>query len=449
MRRRDPRVTCHARADRPALSGARWTLAAARTSFVLHPPEPRTRPHRRPETPLTELPVSRTAPFRVAPCAIAILAAACATEIPTPTELVASRMDAGLTTNVAEFSISSNVTAEELVLNVASDGVNALVPYSRDRVVRGKLVSLATGGTIAAITGRHSLLVYAAYGMDVYLMVWQDDGDGAIWGMVVSAAGAAGTPFRISDKNHAYQIGGVAFSGDRFLVAYRGLYNEWVWARIVYPNGTVGGGFLLSTQGWVTGNSQVAGDGNGGFLVVWPAPSVSGTALRARKVTKAGAMNATITIDDNYVGERAGVAYADFSYLVVFSKDGGASGLDVYGQRVTPAGALGGDAFVIDASAGAQVAANVLAYGGRFLATWNDEQFPSTRARGRLVSKSGTLRARQTFFTRDEVTGKVPLVAGVAAFPKVFFAVSRSAWLADDTFHDLYDTDVHAAVVTP
>jgi hypothetical protein len=218
-----------------------------------------------------------------------------------------------------------------------------------------------------------------------HLVVWSDLRAGDVhdvYGARVNRSGAVldpvGIPIATGDQSESEP--NVSFDGTNFLVAWSDTrpadLETDVYATRVSPAGAVldPGGFAVATG---TGPQSPAGIsfGGGNHLVLWSAP---GARLLANRVTPAGAVLDGVGIPIAQATsdlESAEVAFDGTNHLVVWS-GGGSGPPDVFGVRVTPAGAVLGQ-FVISAASSSQSRVTVDFDGTNYLVAWVDRRSDS------------------------------------------------------------------------
>jgi hypothetical protein len=306
-----------------------------------------------------------------------------------------------------EPGIAISVTAnEEEGPAVAFDGTNYLVvwadrptdPFDDNilgaRLNRGGVVLDRSGFAIAVIADDQSSPAVAFDGTN-YLVVWTENrrsGTGLdIYGARVRPGGAFldGSGIRISSAVGDQHSPAVAFDGSNFLV---------VWSHRSPANLGIGGarvkadGVVLDPVGITVANPgfdsaflrpEVAFNGVG-YLVVWTAEDVeSGLGdIYGTRVTRAGRVvddaGIPIAVLDNNQGEPA-VDSDGTNFLVVWSDGRTAPGYDIFGARVSWAGAvLDSDGIPVSTAADHQVSPTVGFDGMNYLVAWADRRSGTT-----------------------------------------------------------------------
>jgi len=389
---------------------------------------------------------------RVAVLAIgAAILVGCSNDVPSPTGLASSADLASLTVNKPEFSVLSTAY-DDIVFGVASNGSNTLVPYSSLATIGAKLYS-STGALLKTITTtKYGYYIQAAYGGDSYLVVWLDISTYEVWGMKVSSAGTAGTPFRVSPVYNGttfYFPVGIAYGNGKFLVEYLESNTFKTKGRFVSfnPTKTLGTAFTIATSTYFDSYANMLASDGTNFLALYEANATAGTGLYARKINgSTGAVGSQVTIDQNVASDPLiSASFSNGKYLVTFGKQRNTTALDVMGRFVTQAGATSGAAVVIDGASGNQVAVQGIKFGDGFLVTYMNSS--NGAAKMRLVSFGNPVGAAQTLFTM--VNGKIKVPSGAAIGTKVFFAADRGTPGSSTDITDLSDSDVRGIIVTP
>lgn len=259
-------------------------------------------------------------------------------------------------------------------------------------------------------------------------------------GTAPRAAPVVGGEFLISDTTALADEAqpAVASSGAGYLVVWEDLRDEGTTGAEVY-------GQLLSAAGDPIGDDFRIGDAPGAsnetapavawsgseYLVVWTDTrkwSIRGSDIYGRRISAAGAFaGASFRISGpgatEYENDPA-VAWSGSDYLVVWA-DGRSDlsrGRDIYGHRVTAAGApTGSDIRVSGTNATGDEMFPGVAWGGSgFLVVWQDTRDSSTRGvdiRGRLLSTAGALvgKDRRISGTNALADDLAPAVAGHGA----------------------------------
>jgi len=257
---------------------------------------------------------------------------------------------------------TSTEAYDQLYPAVAFDGTNCLVVWEDGRP--GLLPDIygcrvTPGGVVLEPYGiqigcdRYSQ-ASPALGFDGtnYLVVWDDDllGYADIFGARVSQAGVVLEPSRIPISTAAsYQeLPAVAFDGTNFLAVwqdYRNGVDYDIYGARVTPAGTVldPSGFVISQATGGQGGPAVSFDG-ANFLVVWQDyRSGSECDIYGARVTSAGAVLDTsgIVISQAANGQWSpAIACDGTNFLVVWTDSRSGSSWDIYGAWVQPGGTV-------------------------------------------------------------------------------------------------------------
>ncbi|MCX6841759.1 MAG: T9SS type A sorting domain-containing protein [candidate division WOR-3 bacterium] len=246
-----------------------------------------------------------------------------------------------------------------------------------------------------------------------YLVVWEDTRNGSyndIYGARVSPTGSVLDPSGIAispntPTSHQF-FPSVAFDGTNYLVVWEDGRNTWmdIYGARVSKNGTVldAGGILVSTN-TPTSSQLIPAVAFGGtnYLVVWrdTRNDAYGDIYGAR-VSKAGAVldASGIAITPNTPTSSQmypSVAFDGTNYLVVWYDDRNGPNSDIYGTRVSKAGAVldaSGIAITPNTPTSGQQYASVAFDGNNYLVVWQDYRNGSyTDIYGARVSQSGSV----------------------------------------------------------
>jgi len=229
-----------------------------------------------------------------------------------------------------------------------------------------------------------------------YLVVWQDLRNSAasgadIYGVRVSTSGAVLdlSALPISTATADQLAPAVATDGQNYLVVWEDYRNAANAGVDIYGTRVTSAGSVQDPNGIAisvaTADQRapaVAGS-TGPYLVVWQDGrnlANSGADIYGARVSRAGVLLETNGVaiataaGDQY---SAAVAFNGTNHLVVWSDERnlGSSGADIYGTRVSPAGAvLDNPNLVISQSPGDAVFPSVAAAGGDFLVAWEDSR---------------------------------------------------------------------------
>ena len=338
----------------------------------------------------------------------------------------------------AEFPIATTAVA----LSAAFDGTNYLVglEYNHngtadqiDTHVGAQMVS-STGAKIGSVieTTQHGIAQSIAFDGTNYLMVWEDNQglsptncNLALYGQFISKAGTAvGTSFVISSGIEYDGINILSYGSGKYLVTYTKLINiaqcenstnRYIAGRIIFPDGTMGSEFRISTGNGA--KNSMTFDGTN-FFVVWVEDSQD-YEVRGRVVSPTSALgteisiNATTAPSDNIPPT---VAFDGTNYMVVWNDEvnAGTGDWDVFGQLVKPDGSLVGGVINIAQETGGQFAASIAFDGANYFAVWIDMQNDTDKdgvcdagegtcwdVYGQYISKDGALVGNKVAISTD------------------------------------------------
>ncbi len=218
-----------------------------------------------------------------------------------------------------------------------------------------------------------------------FLVVWQDDRSGSTYDIYAARVTPAGTvldPAGIAVSTASGDQGSpaLAFDGTSFLVAWADLRSgsPGIYGARVTPAGVVldPAGIAISTAADYDGSPAVAFDG-ANFLVVWQDDRSGGNSdIYGARVTPAGAVldPQGIAVSTVAGDQRSPVlAFGGASFLVAWTdfRSGGYS--DIYGARVTPAGAVLDPQGIAVSISSSYARYPALAFdGANFLVVWED-----------------------------------------------------------------------------
>ena len=185
-----------------------------------------------------------------------------------------------------------------------------------------------------------------------------------------------------------------AFDGVNFLIGIRGNATspDAVGAQLLSPTGTRVGSFINTGRlmdGFLDGPRVAFGGGN--YLLVWTDAAsqhpASGNDVYGQFISPAGAMVGSVFPVSTASGDQyaRGVASDGANYLVIW-----AAGDGLRGRRISPVGQLLGAELVFTAQE-VEEAAAVASGGGQYLVAWVEGTDGAHAAKGRLVSASGVL----------------------------------------------------------
>lgn len=281
----------------------------------------------------------------------------------------------------------ATTAAPELTVNAAFDGSNFLVGIQTQTTVGAQLIS-PSGTTVGSLitTGRSSGAPAPGVGFNGtnYVLVWPDHTTGAdvpLYGQLVSPSGAAlGVPVRLSHSTTVRDQGyGGAFDGTNYLLAWTdtrlsatnsGLY--YIYGQVVSADGTPLGSEIPISQ--TVGTDASIAFGGGVYLVVWIETATDATVM-GRLISPAGTplgaefvINASSAESDN----PKAVAFGRTNFLVVWPDKVGGGPSNLFGQLVTPTGALTGEVLPITSGPGGQFFPTLAFDGRNYLATWTN-----------------------------------------------------------------------------
>ena len=244
-----------------------------------------------------------------------------------------------------------------------------------------------------------------AFGGSTYFVVWQDGrpttSNYDIYGARVSQAGVVLDPNGIPISAHWYPESRptVAFDGSNFLVAWEDLRST---SYDIYGSRVSQAGVVLDPNGIpisTTGNEQHAPRitfGGTNFFVAWQDSSGAENDVYGARVSPSGTVldPAGIPISTG-VGSQAApsVASDGSNYLVAWQDGRSGTSQDVYGARVSQAGAvLDPTGIPISSEANDQSATSVAFDGSNYLVAWQDGRSGTSQdVYGARVSQAGAV----------------------------------------------------------
>jgi hypothetical protein len=302
----------------------------------------------------------------------------------------------------AEWPIAAAYVDGQIRMTVPS----SVIEQTRFPAVLDPTVSseVAADTPVTGPTGANQMHTSIAFGGGMYLVVWDDARDSVdvdIWATRLDTAGTILDPLgiRIAATAGSQTNPAVAYDGSRFVVAWEdfkvsgGTEADIVAAAVSTSGAVTSLGSVASTAASET-KPAIAGR-SGGTLLTWNAGGTLSGAVSS------SSFGAPFTIATGTVVERAGVA-ADpaGNYLVTYS-----SATDLFGQFVTPTGALSGAAFAVSAASGTQSTSAATFDGTNFDVVWVNNRL-GINVYGTAVSTTGTV-----LNTRVEGTSTVGGVA--------------------------------------
>jgi len=305
-----------------------------------------------------------------------------------------------------DFAICNQGDDQEFP-DIGFDGTNYLVVWEDERNasrdIYGQRVNTGgglVGGSLAICNEGHYQYVPAiAFDGTNYLVVWEDYRSGRdIYGQRVNTdGGLLGGNFGIYTGIEGQSYPAVAFDGTNYLVVWQdtrdglGIDSDIYGRRVSSAGGLVGGDFAICNQADHQDFSAIAFDGTN-YLVVWEDRRNESIDIYAQRVSPAGALldgNFAICNQGDGQGKPA-IAFDGTNYLVVWSDhryDDDYS--DIYGQRVSKEGGLVGGNFAICDLDDSQYSPDVTFDGTNYLVAWSDTRNASTDIYGQRVSGRG------------------------------------------------------------
>ncbi|MBZ0091318.1 MAG: hypothetical protein K8F27_03735 [Sulfuricellaceae bacterium] len=304
----------------------------------------------------------------------------------------------------SKFPVASNWAAS----GTAFDGTHYLVSLESDTQTASVAAQMmSSGGTqigspVAIGQSGQSCCSNIAFDGTHYLMIWEWDqgikNSGTrfmIYGQFIDTAGAAiGQPFALTTAG-IWQDGVkmLAYGGGKYLLVYTRIIdsantnNRYVAGRIVSPDGTLGNEFRISDG--LGASSSIAFDGTN-FFVVWQESSKE-YEVRGRFVSPSGALGQEISVNASLASSDnpPSVAFDGTNYLVAWNDEVGGTGShewDIFGQRISPNGALVGNVIPIVTEPGAQIVPTLTFDGTYYLAVWIDAK---NDANGNFICDAG------------------------------------------------------------
>jgi hypothetical protein len=245
-----------------------------------------------------------------------------------------------------------------------------------------------TTGILIAVAGNQQEYPAVAFDGTNYFVVWQDSRSGGIpdiYGCRVSTAGVAldTSGILISNASGSQKLPSVAFDGADYLVAWQDSRNfaftgEDIYAARVTPEGVVldATGFVVSSAAGAQTAPRVA-FGSALHLIAWTDERGSDKDIYAARVTPTGNLvdSSGIVISDAAGNQdTAALAFDGANFLIVWS-DARGGALDIYGARVSEAGAVLDPAgLAVSAAADTQELPAVTFDGEKYLLVWQDKR---------------------------------------------------------------------------
>jgi fibulin 1/2 len=329
---------------------------------------------------------------------VAVLAVlgACSVESAT-SEVVASVTTPGLLGGEIAITTTGRTPA------VASNGTTFLVAWDDGTNLRGTRVNadgtvldtpfvISSAGTVTEPMNQR--LQVASNGTD-YMVVWADprNGDDDIYAARVSAAGVVQDPSGIALHTGAgvQDAPRIASNGTDYLAVWESTSGDHF---DIYANRIVGGaaadgnGFVVIETAW--GELPAVGALGTDYLVSWTEYRDHVQAdLFGQRVTAAGALNGgNITIDAavGYQGHST-ISTNGTSYLVVWDDTRGGTGYDMYAAHVATDGGVGeGSGIAISTYATHQWLPSVASNGTDFFLAWEEDRNSTIDVYGDLLA---------------------------------------------------------------
>jgi hypothetical protein len=251
------------------------------------------------------------------------------------------------------------------------------------------------GGNFPIYTApRHARHPAVAYNNtdNEYLVVWDDGAgisDAEVYGQRVSSGGAlVGSDFLIASAYGTQWDTEVAYNStdNEYLVVwhdYRNSSQDIYGQRVSSSGGLLGGNIPIYTGSGHDSHVEVAYNGTvNEYLAVWEhsASDYSNSDVYGQRVSNAGTLLGSLIPVSKAPGYQysPSVAYAYIGvigeYLVTWSDSNPSGEIDVYGQRVSSAGALQGSAIQVYTGPGDQYSSAVAFsyYNGEHMVAWQD-----------------------------------------------------------------------------
>ena len=373
---------------------------------------------------------------------------------------------AGLVLDTADIAISTAASGQYHPA-IAFDGENFLAVWHDERSshysdIYGARVTpageiLDTGGIAISTATSFQQCPSLACDGENFLVVWQDARNGSDWdiyGARVTPAGVvldpAGIAISTAAANYKWYPA-VAVDGENFMVVWQDDRNSGydIYGARVTPAGVVldTAGITISTATGGQESPALAFDGEN-LVVAWTdGRNGSNADIYGARVTPAGAVIDTAGIAfSTVVGsqESPALAFDGENYLVVWQNDRSGSS-DVYGTRVTPAGVVLDTVGIAIATSSGNQGSPALAFDGvNFLVVWQDESSDSNDVYGARVTPAGVVLDTAGIAISTAAEG-YQQVSPALAFDGENFLVT---WTVLD-YRIPLDIDIYGARVTP
>ncbi|MBI3182652.1 MAG: OmpA family protein [Myxococcales bacterium] len=303
--------------------------------------------------------------------------------------------------------------------DVAYDGTNFLVTWTDDRnAATGFDIYAARVSTAGAVLNELAVSTAAddqdysrvAFGGGTYLVVWEDLRGGVdtdVYGARVTTAGAVSDATGIAISTAAsYQFEpSVAFGAGNFFVAWYDLRNFAITNSDIYGSRVSTAGSVLNPAGLLisnAANAQIEPDvafDNTNFLVVWEDLRGGATTdIYGARVSGAGALLDAAGVSISLAaGDQSSpsVAFDGTNYLVAWEDLRGGTTTNLYGQRVSTGLAAVGAELVLSTAASNQLWPRAIGGGPDVLVVWGDLRdglSSGSDIYGTRVSTGGTVR---------------------------------------------------------
>lgn len=228
-----------------------------------------------------------------------------------------------------------------------------------------------------------------------FLVAWADRRNvtAQIYGARMTTAGTVldGQGFAISAGTGDRTVPTVAFNGTNYLVTWQDARNgdSDVFGARVTPSGTVldTTGIQIATGANVQQNAQIVRNGTD-WVVVWEDSTAQQAQLK--RVSAAGAPDATAVVVSAAAVGRLPAAYCSGASCLVAWANGVAPG-DVYAALYDPASGTAGTPFVVNNKGNDQTRPAVSADGTNFVVLWSDRRSGTYDIYGSRVSTAGAV----------------------------------------------------------